>query len=42
MLTWRLALYVERDQHETPTLTLVAQWPHDKTLPPAISNDPSL
>ena len=39
----RLALYVtERDQHETPTLTLVAQWPHDKTLPPAISDDPSL
>ena len=39
----RLALYVtERDQQETPTLTLVAQWPHNKTLPPAISDDPSL
>ena len=39
----RLALYItERDQHETPTLTLVAQWPHDKSLPPAISDDPSL
>ena len=39
----RLALYItDRDQHSTPTLTLVAQWPRDKSLPPAISDDPSL
>ena len=39
----RLALYVtDRDQSSTPTLTLVAQWPLDSALPPAITEDPSL
>ncbi len=39
----RLALYVtDRSQSSTPTLTLVAQWPLDSALPPAISEDPSL
>ena len=39
----RLALYVtDRDQGSTPTLTLVAQWPLDSALPPAIAEDPSL
>ena len=39
----RLALYVtDRDQGATPTLTLVAQWPMDSALPPAIAEDPSL
>ena len=39
----RLALYVtDREQGSTPTLTLVAQWPLDSALPPAIAEDPSL
>ena len=39
----RLALYItDRSQSSTPTLTLVAQWPLDSALPPAISEDPSL
>ncbi|CAI8335532.1 MAG: Signal transduction histidine-protein kinase/phosphatase MprB [Synechococcus sp. MIT S9220] len=39
----RLALYVtDREQSSTPTLTLVAQWPLDSALPPAITEDPSL
>ena len=39
----RLALYVtERQRGSTPTLTLVAQWPLDSALPPAIAEDPSL
>ena len=38
-----LALYVtDRSPGSTPTLTLVAQWPLDSALPPAISEDPSL